>query len=33
MEALSDPMFESADVKATDVRDLAATLPALDRPS
>jgi predicted transcriptional regulator/transcriptional regulator with XRE-family HTH domain len=29
MEALSDPMFESADVKATDVRDLAATLPAL----
>ncbi len=29
MEALSDPMFESADVKTTDVRDLAATLPAL----
>jgi predicted transcriptional regulator/transcriptional regulator with XRE-family HTH domain len=29
MEALSDPMFASADVKATDVRDLAATLPAL----
>ena len=29
MDALSDPMFEQADVKATDVRDLVATLPAM----
>ena len=31
MEAFSDPMFDAADVKATDIRDLAATLPALGR--
>lgn len=29
MEALSDPMFEAADVKASDVKELVATLPAL----
>ncbi len=31
MEALSDPLFESHDVKTTDVKDLVATLPALGR--
>jgi predicted transcriptional regulator/DNA-binding XRE family transcriptional regulator len=31
MEAFSDPMFDAADVKATDIRDLAANLPALGR--
>lgn len=31
MEALSDPMFEAADVKASDVKELTATLPALGR--
>lgn len=31
MEALSDPVFEAADVKASDVRELVATLPALGR--
>ena len=29
MEALSDPVFESADVKASDVRELVASLPAM----
>jgi hypothetical protein len=29
MEALSDPVFEAADVKASDVRELVTTLPAL----
>lgn len=29
MEVLSDPMFEAADVKASDVKELTATLPAL----
>jgi predicted transcriptional regulator/transcriptional regulator with XRE-family HTH domain len=31
MEALSDPVFEEEDVKASDVRDLVATLPAVGR--
>ncbi|MCA1953277.1 MAG: short-chain fatty acyl-CoA regulator family protein [Hyphomicrobiales bacterium] len=31
MEALSDPLFESADVKTSDVRELVAQLPALGR--
>jgi len=31
MEALSDPMFEGHDVKASDVRDLVASLPALSQ--
>lgn len=31
MEALSDPMFEAADVKASDVRDLVTSLPAMGR--
>ncbi len=31
MEAFSDPIFESAEVKATDVQDLVATLPAVGR--
>src|SRR5664279_4990587 len=30
-EAFSDPIFESAEVKATDVHELAATLPAVGR--
>lgn len=31
MEALSDPVFEAADVKASDVRELVAQLPAMGR--
>ena len=31
MEALSDPVFEGAEVKASDVQDLVATLPAVGR--
>lgn len=31
MEALSDPLFEAADVKASDVRELVAQLPAMGR--
>ncbi len=31
MEAFSDPMFDAADVKATDIRDLAGSIPALGR--
>ena len=31
MEALSDPIFEEQDVKASDVRDLVATLPSIGR--
>ncbi|MGL5137159.1 MAG: helix-turn-helix domain-containing protein, partial [Beijerinckiaceae bacterium] len=31
MEAFSDPMFDAADVKASDIRDFAATIPALGR--
>jgi hypothetical protein len=31
MEALSDPLFEAADVKTSDVRELVAQLPALGR--
>jgi hypothetical protein len=31
MEAFSDPVFESAEVKASDVQELVATLPAVGR--
>ncbi len=31
MEAFSDPIFDSADVKASDVRDVATTIPAFGR--
>lgn len=31
MEALSDPLFDDQDVKASDVRDLVATLPSIGR--
>lgn len=31
MEALSDPVFDAQDIKATDVRDVVATLPAMAR--
>jgi predicted transcriptional regulator/DNA-binding XRE family transcriptional regulator len=31
MEAFSDPMFDAADVKASDIRDMAGTYPALGR--
>ena len=31
MEAFSDPMFDAADVKASDIKDVAATLPAFGR--
>ena len=31
MEVLSDPLFDNADVRQTDVRDLAATLPGVGR--
>ncbi len=31
MEAFSDPIFESAEVKATDIQELVATLPAVGR--
>jgi predicted transcriptional regulator/transcriptional regulator with XRE-family HTH domain len=31
MEAFSDPMFDAADVKASDIRDMASTIPALGR--
>jgi predicted transcriptional regulator/transcriptional regulator with XRE-family HTH domain len=31
MEAFSDPLFDSADVKANDIRDLATSMPALGR--
>ncbi|MBM3609500.1 MAG: helix-turn-helix transcriptional regulator, partial [Alphaproteobacteria bacterium] len=31
MEALSDPLFDAHDVKASDVRDLVATLPNMGR--
>ena len=31
MEALSDPVFEEHDVKASDVRDLVSTLPSIGR--
>jgi predicted transcriptional regulator/transcriptional regulator with XRE-family HTH domain len=31
MEAFADPLFDAADVKASDIRDVATTLPALGR--
>ncbi|HEV2571974.1 MAG TPA: short-chain fatty acyl-CoA regulator family protein [Beijerinckiaceae bacterium] len=31
MEALSDPVFDAQDIKATDVRDIVATLPSMAR--